>query len=142
MFSYSIVENALALNLGVDPKQRPAFAARLRHLRNLGIPQEKPGTGKRLSYSLADAQQMLFALLMQSIGCSPRRSVEAVLSLFHQHMDKPLPKMIAVLRDENPRPITAERLTMLLRNVPAMAVLNLDRASADLEQALAQMATR
>jgi hypothetical protein len=139
MFSYSSVENALASNLGLDDEDRPAFAAKLRHLRNLGIPHTKPGTGRRLSYSTKDVEQMLFALLLESLGCSPRWSVDIVHSLMEQAKGKPLPNIVAVLPDSRLFPITAERLLMLVRNQPTMAVLNLSLACANLERSLRDM---
>ncbi len=134
MFSYATVEAALATNLKVDTNGRPAFAARLRHLRNLGIPRATPGTGRRLSYSIDDVQQMLIALLLESIDCSPRASADIARSVTAG--GRPFPEIIAVLPHGKAVSASVERLLMLLRAHQVLAVMNLSRAFANLDEAL------
>jgi hypothetical protein len=67
------VEAALARTCGIADEDRAAFRARLRHLRNLGIPKiEKVGSGKRAQFSKSDAIMMGMALELSSLGVKPR----------------------------------------------------------------------
>jgi hypothetical protein len=72
-FEYRKLERALAAAMTIAPEQMAAFRARLRHLRNLGIPDTpQPGSGRRVTYSLAHALEMLLALELESLGKAPR----------------------------------------------------------------------
>jgi hypothetical protein len=70
---YGAVERALAGILGVPADQARAFRARLRHLRNIGVPElPKPGTGQPIAYTFEHALELLVALRLESIGTAPR----------------------------------------------------------------------
>jgi hypothetical protein len=134
MYTYTLVEKALASELEIDPRGLPAFAARLRHLRNLGIPRAKPGSGKRISYAADDVEQMLIALLLESLGCSPRMAATTV----EQYGRSPPHRadLLVILPDGSMAPSTADRLLYLVRNRPVLGVLNLRLAFSRLEAAL------
>ena len=134
MFTYAEIEKALAVALQIRPEERPAFAARLRHLRNLGIPEAKPGSGKRIWYAMEDAHQMLVALLLESLACSPRSAVSAA-ERYKKHYPARTDLMV-VLPPGDVIPATVERLLSLARVKPVLAVLNLRCAFSGLEAAL------
>jgi len=70
---YGHIEKALADVVGVKPKALGAFRAKLRHLRNIGVPQlPNPGSGNAISYSQRQALEMLIALELEKLGFSPR----------------------------------------------------------------------
>jgi len=134
-FSYAVVESALAKAVGIPASDRPAFAARLRHLRNLGVPKTKPGSGKRLSYARSDVEQMFVALLLESLGCSPTVSVKASevatrRRTGHNRISLALfPRGKIVL-------VSAETASALTREEVAVVLVNLDSAAAKLGAAL------
>jgi len=74
VFPYGVVEAALAEVLSIEPERMKAFRARLLHLRNLGVPSvlAKPGSGRKIAYSLRQVLEMLFALVLEDGGFTPR----------------------------------------------------------------------
>jgi hypothetical protein len=77
---YRHVEAALAAVLQIDWKCMGAFRARLRHLRNIGLPHRlpKPGSGQQIAYSESQALEMLLALALEELGQAPKTA--AILS--------------------------------------------------------------
>jgi hypothetical protein len=74
-YPYKYIELALAENFGVTPEDMPAFRARLRHLRNLGVPAiPAPGSGQKIDYKRAHAIQLLVALELELLGMSPQHA--------------------------------------------------------------------
>jgi hypothetical protein len=72
-YKYRIVEEALARTLGVQGEDLPAFRAKLRHLRNLGVPPiDKPGSGRQIAYQQSDVCRMLVALELEILGFTPK----------------------------------------------------------------------
>lgn len=72
-YQYKHLELALANLFHVSMAELPAFRARLRHLRNLGVPtNEKPGSGKAITYSRDNAIQLLIALEAELLGLPPK----------------------------------------------------------------------
>lgn len=128
---------ALAKALEVPTHSRPAFAARLRHLRNLGVPKEKPGSGKRQAYSDIDVNHMFVALLLESLGCSPAAAVAASHLAARRGANQNnvalalLPKGKALL-------MSIEAAPHLVGEQPAIVLVNLDRAAAIAAAALAE----
>ena len=79
-FSYGEVEDLLAAVLEIRPEGRQQLRARLRHLRNLGVPNlPKPGSGIKLRYTKRQAFEMLIAVGLETVGQTPRKA--AALSL-------------------------------------------------------------
>jgi hypothetical protein len=69
------IELALAENFNVSPEDMPAFRARLRHLRNLGVPAIRAsGSGKKLDYERKHAVQLLVALEMELMGMAAQHA--------------------------------------------------------------------
>jgi hypothetical protein len=70
---YKHVESALADALGIQPGDIGAFRARLRNLRNLGLPKlPKPGSGAHITYTRCHALEMLIAVELEQLGQAPR----------------------------------------------------------------------
>jgi hypothetical protein len=70
---YSDIENALAEVLRVAPDQAGAFRGRIRHLRNIGVPEvPHPGHGRPACYSVLDALEILIALRLHALGVAPK----------------------------------------------------------------------
>jgi hypothetical protein len=81
-YKYRIVEEALARTLGVREEDLPAFRAKLRHLRNLGVPPiDKPGSGRKVAYQPSDAYRMLVALELEILGFTPKTAATGALSM-------------------------------------------------------------
>jgi hypothetical protein len=72
---YRHVEAALAGLMSVNRKSMGAFRAKLRHLRNIGVPQltsPNPGSGRPIEYSRRHALELMIALELEKLGQSPR----------------------------------------------------------------------
>ena len=83
---YKRVEAALADALEVKPDGMGAFRARLRHLRNLGLPKlPTPGSGQRIGYSEDNAFVMLLALELEDVGLAPRSAATIAPSIARRH---------------------------------------------------------
>ena len=92
---YGQIEQALAEILGVPSLERTrAFRARLRHLRNIGIPElPKPGTGQSVAYSYEHALELLVALRLESIGTAPRflaPLAKSITNAYRHHETTPM----------------------------------------------------
>ena len=83
---YKHMEFALAEVLKIQPEQLPAFRARLRHLRNIGMFFEKPGKGSHASYTGDNALELLLTLQLNIMGYSP-----AAAAAYTAHVMKELP---------------------------------------------------
>lgn len=82
---YKQVEAALAEVMKVKPKARGAFRARLRHLRNIGLPRlPNPGSGRAIDYSRQQALAMLVAIELEKIGQSPMQAASIAQSMVRQ----------------------------------------------------------
>jgi hypothetical protein len=82
---YKHVEAALADVMQVKPKSMAAFRARLRHLRNIGVPQlPNPGSGRPIHYFREQALQMLIALELEKIGQAPKNVAMVSQSILRQ----------------------------------------------------------
>jgi hypothetical protein len=74
---YNEFEKALVDIFGVKKKNLGAFRARLRHLRNLGMPKvPKRGSGNTVVYKTVDVISAFVALELQALGSSPAISVD------------------------------------------------------------------
>jgi hypothetical protein len=72
-FGYAAVEQAIAAILQIPKSKRVALRGRLQHLRSLGTPKlPKSGSGKKIAFSFADAFEILVALRLERINCSPK----------------------------------------------------------------------
>lgn len=137
-FSYALVESVLAQLLDIVPSKRGAFEARLRHLRQLGIPRsKKPGSGKRISYERSDAAEMMVALLLQSIGCAPKLSVRAArFAVMANVTSRNQEGWFVLLPDEKFDLVRADRIGDLVAIEKVSSLLNLSRAFAELDARL------
>jgi hypothetical protein len=76
-FTYGAVERALADVFEIDPDRMSAFRAQLRHIRNLGVPRglARPGSGRKIEYTLSQALEMAFTTVLEQHGYTPRLAV-------------------------------------------------------------------
>jgi hypothetical protein len=83
---YGDVEAALAEAMTIPPDGMKAFRARLRHLRNIGIPSElpEPGKGVAIRYTYRHAFEMFIALQMENIGHAPKRAAHIAQEIIKQ----------------------------------------------------------
>ena len=75
MFSYSVVEGALAEFFDVRPKAQPALRSRIRHLQRLGLMPDK--SGNRLVYTKYDVYDLALALSIADFGVAPQFIIES-----------------------------------------------------------------
>lgn len=75
VFRYKHVKSALAQVLQVTPEKKGVFDGKLRHLRNAGLPKERPGTGEFIPYTFQLTLEMLLALVMGQIWIAPKEAV-------------------------------------------------------------------
>jgi len=69
---YKEAEAALTVVFVVPPEKMGAFRARIRHLRNLGVPAiPKPGSGQKVDYSRDHLIHLALALELEQAGLSP-----------------------------------------------------------------------
>ena len=88
-YQYKDLELAMARNFKVNMQDLPAFRARIRHLRNLGVPKhKKPGSGQKISYSRADAIQLLIALEAELLGLPPKVAASFSAAVMETHAKK------------------------------------------------------
>jgi hypothetical protein len=80
---YQHVEAVLSEIFRVTDAGRMAFRARLRHLRNLGLPElPKVGQGIQLTYRTRHLHELLFALELEEFGLDPIKAVAFVKRYF------------------------------------------------------------
>ena len=76
---YGDVERALVRAFKIQDTDVKAFRARIRHLRNLGVPDlPKSGSGRQISYTLDHARELYLALRLNQLGMMP----DAIARLF------------------------------------------------------------
>jgi hypothetical protein len=82
---YKHIEGALADVLNVEPKAMGAFRAKLRHLRNIGLPKlPSPGSGRHIEYSRRQALAVLIALELEKVGQSASQAALIAQSMVRQ----------------------------------------------------------
>jgi hypothetical protein len=82
---YKHVEAALAEVANVRPVDIGAFRAKLRHLRNIGLPRlPSPGSGLPIAYSRRQALEMLLAMELGNIGQAPKSAALLAQSITRQ----------------------------------------------------------
>jgi hypothetical protein len=88
-YSYGEIEAALISLLRVDNERLGAFRARLRHFRNLGVPNvERVGSGTKAEYSRLNAIELCLALRLSALGVAPRLAAGiALLKLVPEAID-------------------------------------------------------
>jgi hypothetical protein len=71
---YKHIEAALAEVMNIKSEDKGAFRARLRHLRNIGVPPlPNSGSGQPIDYSRRQALELLVALELEKIGQAPKQ---------------------------------------------------------------------
>jgi hypothetical protein len=77
-FTYAEVETALAKVYDAADVQKTAFRGRLKHFRKLGMPQQQPGKGSRISYTESDVFHLMIACELAEFGVDPRLIADIV----------------------------------------------------------------
>jgi hypothetical protein len=77
-YPYSTVEDALIIVFVLDADDITNFLARIRYLRNVGVPHNmpQPGKGKPILLSIDQIMQLSFALCLEEYGVTPKRAAE------------------------------------------------------------------
>jgi hypothetical protein len=84
-FRYKHVETALVDVTRVQPEALGAFRGRIRHLRNIGLPElPDSGSGKHIAYSRRQALEMLIAIQLENIGHKPDCAAKLSQSVVRQ----------------------------------------------------------
>src|SRR5437660_355977 len=82
---YQHVEAALVEVGKIAPADLGAFRARLRHLRNIGLPRlPKTGSGQHITYTRRQALEMMIAVELEKVGQTPRRAALLATSIVRQ----------------------------------------------------------
>jgi hypothetical protein len=82
---YKNIETALIDVAGVEPKAIGSFRARLRHLRNIGLPKlPASGSGTHITYSRRQALEILIAVQLENIGHKPHSAAILAGSIVRQ----------------------------------------------------------
>jgi hypothetical protein len=77
---YRHIEQALIALFEVNDDRLPAFKARVRHLRTMGVPSiPKTGSGNQVEYLDVHAFQLALALELERIGLPPTIAVQYAL---------------------------------------------------------------
>jgi hypothetical protein len=82
---YRHLEKALAQVMNIKARDMSAFRARLRHLRNIGLPRlPNPGSGQPIDYTRRQALELMIALELEKLGQSPRTVAMNAQSIVRQ----------------------------------------------------------
>lgn len=121
---YQHIERALAGWYGISHSDMKAFKARIRHLRNLGVPSvEKVGKGTQLTYTRRHLWEIFIALELTKIGISPATAALSV-DLMSEHFDdymvqvdcRPRERLILIysIAEFGPKPDGVTSVSMML----------------------------
>jgi hypothetical protein len=81
------MELALADVLGISTERLGAFRARIRHLRDSGVPVlPKPGTGSFIDYTAAMALELLVALQLEAVGHAPKHIARMAAKIVEDYL--------------------------------------------------------
>jgi hypothetical protein len=156
-YRYRHIEKALATVFNVTEPQLGAFRARLRHLRNLGVPRtDKVGSGNSISYSRDNALELLFTLEMEALNVPPRTAaggyigvVEGFLEAGPQYLGQDLYLVIVHGKDPFGKDpfgqqtggfttiVSLNVMSKLLNEHEKLSLVNLSRSVAAFDLALA-----
>lgn len=80
MYTYKVVETALARLHVENPATMGILRGRIKHLQRIGLVPSSPGPGKRIQYSFEDAAKWALALEVAEFGIDPLVIQQLVLS--------------------------------------------------------------
>lgn len=97
---YNEIEATLMRALNVDDERRPAFRARLRHLRNIGVPSGITATGKGKCIKFTETQllELFIVLSLEEIGFSPAAATDIARGDKHPIKSGPVSLNISINR--------------------------------------------
>jgi len=92
---YKDVERLLTQIFKVSFKEEGAFRARLRHLRNKGIPKQlpTPGSGAPIGYTRYQLIQMIIGLELSALGIAPRHAADLTERALELESKQELPRL-------------------------------------------------
>jgi hypothetical protein len=70
-YSYAEVESALGALFGVPTSAQGSFRARVRHLQRIGLVDDAPGKGRRITYTRFQTTEWMLALMLAEFGVDP-----------------------------------------------------------------------
>jgi hypothetical protein len=113
----------LASVFSIKEKNLGAFRARLRHLRNLGLPNiPKRGSGNVFIYKTKDLFAASAALSLQALGCAPAMSVKlATFAVEYLPLVESTASDVFLVMTSVPAPPEANRLEDTVRPVRVKA---------------------
>lgn len=157
---YGHIEAALAEIMNIEPGNAKAFHARLRHLRNIGVPTglPAPGKGQAIKYTRQHAFELLMAVSLQNAGQGPKLAAKIAKDLNEVYQTGLKSKTVpdqdiyvaifppvgrgddpyvhwTIVNPELPLPESL-RLTKLSPVAPVVTLINLTRLDLILDQAL------
>jgi hypothetical protein len=77
-YAYSQVESALGTFFEAPPSAQGSLRSRMRHFQRVGLNENAPGKGRRISYSRIQATEWLVALLLSEFGIDPVVIVKSI----------------------------------------------------------------
>jgi hypothetical protein len=142
---YKHLEGALAEVLDIKADKMPAFRARLRHLRNIGLPKlPTPGSGQQIQYTRRQGLEMLIALELEGVGQAPKSAAALALSIvrqspYGQHEGKDY--FVAIAPSQKGYTISAspEAMSELMAKAePVLSLVNVSACVRKLDDALSR----
>ncbi len=95
---YGQIEAALADALDIKEAAMGAFRARIRYLRNIGVPSVAgPGKGKVITYELRHALEILLTLELQNVGQSPTAAAALTGTILRQYDEHDARDLLALV---------------------------------------------
>jgi hypothetical protein len=77
-YSYAEVESALGALFHVPTSAQGSFRARVRHLQRIGLIEDAPGKGRRITYTRFQTTEWMLALLLAELGVDPIVIVKSI----------------------------------------------------------------
>jgi hypothetical protein len=126
-----------------------AFRARIRHLRNIGLPPRlpQPGSGKQIPYTRNQALAILLALRLEEVGHTPETAARWAVKILHSSAVQRLPggqyekgqDIYAGIIPGSEEPLTAmtkQAIAEMSEYSAVISLLNVTRCMRELDSAL------
>lgn len=138
MYSYATFERVLSKIMLVRKADMPAFRARVRHLRNIGVARiPKPGRGQKVVYSEWHAFEMVVALQLSSLGCLPKVAARGAAIAKRACFSHGSDGYLVADPQEGFVTIKAPHVDQMVQKLPACALINFAVVQGYLDRAFA-----